>query len=70
VLAKLRLWLAALMLFAFGIAIEFIQPSVGREAHVEDVLANTAGILIAWCAVALWRRVSMRRRLTSTRVDW
>lgn len=70
VLARLRPWLAALNLFAFGVAIELVQPTVGREAHVEDVLANTAGILIAWCVVALWRRVSMRRRLTSTRVDW
>ena len=70
VLARLRPWLAALNLFAFGVAIELVQPHVGRETHVEDVLANTAGILIAWCAAALWRRVSMRRRLTSTRVDW
>jgi len=70
VLAKLRPWLAALMLFAFGIAIEFIQPSVGRETHVEDVLANTLGIAIAWCLVAFWRRLTMRRRVTSTRVDW
>ena len=70
VLAKLRPWLAALMLFAFGIAIEFIQPSVGRETHVEDVLANTLGIVIAWCLVAFWRRLTMRRRVTSTRVDW
>lgn len=70
VLAKLRPWLAALMLFAFGIAIEFIQPSVGRETHVEDVLANTLGIAVAWCAVVVWRRLTMRRRVTSTRVDW
>ena len=70
VLAKLRPWLAALMLFAFGIAIEFIQPSVGRETHVEDVLANTLGIVTAWCLVAFWRRLTMRRRVTSTRVDW
>ena len=70
VLARLRPWLAALNLFAFGVAIELVQPTVGREAHVEDVLANIAGIVVAWCVVALWRRVSMRRRLTSTRVDW
>ena len=70
VLAKLRPWLAALMLFAFGIAIEFIQPTVGRETHIEDVLANALGIGVAWCAVAFSRRLTMRRRLTSTRVDW
>ena len=70
VIARLRAWLAALMLFAFGVAIELVQPYVGREAHVEDVLANTAGIVVTWCAVALWRRVSMRRHLASTRVDW
>jgi len=70
VLAKLRPWLAALMLFAFGVTIEFIQPSVGRETHVEDVLANTLGIVTAWCLVAFWRRLTMRRRVTSTRVDW
>ena len=70
VLAKLRPWLAALMLFAFGIAIEFIQPTVGRETHIEDVLANTLGIVTAWCLVAFWRRLTMRRRVTSTRVDW
>ena len=69
-LAKLRPWVAASGLCVFGIAIEFIQPSVGREAHVEDVLANTLGIAVAWCAVVVWRRLTMRRRVTSTRVEW
>ena len=70
VLARLRPWVAALMLFVIGVVIEFVQPYVGRATHVEDVLANTAGIIIVWCCVALWRRVWIRKRLTSTRVDW
>ena len=70
VLAKLRPWVATLTLFAFGVVIEFVQPYVGRKTHVEDVLANTAGIVIAWCALALWRRLRTQKRLTSTRVDW
>ncbi|MEA3406012.1 MAG: VanZ family protein [Pseudomonadota bacterium] len=30
-----------------GVAIEFIQPLTGREFSILDMLANTAGILIA-----------------------
>jgi hypothetical protein len=41
---RLPLWLTGLAAFAFGLAIEWIQPSFGRQFDWLDVLANALGI--------------------------
>lgn len=42
-------------------------PHVGREAHIEDAFANTAGIMIAWWAIALSRSLCPKQFLTEDR---
>ena len=43
---KERITLYAAIIFATGLAIEFIQPNVGRDKSMLDVLANSAGIAV------------------------
>lgn len=50
-----RVALYAAIIFATGLAIEFIQPNVGREKSMADVLANGTG-LAAGIFLALWVR--------------
>ncbi len=52
---KDRMALYAAILFATGLAIEIIQPNVGRDKSMFDVLANSLGIA-AGILVALWAR--------------
>lgn len=51
-----------LAIFAFGAAIELIQPVFGRFAEWSDLAANGAGILIA---IALVTTLRQARRLRS-----
>lgn len=50
-----RIILYAAIIFATGLAIEFIQPNVGRDKSMLDVLANSLGIA-AGILLALWAR--------------
>lgn len=50
-----RMALYAGIIFATGLAIEFIQPNMGRDKSMLDVLANSLGIA-AGILVALWAR--------------
>ena len=47
--------LYAAIIFATGVAIEFIQPNVGREKSMMDVLANGLGVA-AGILMAMWAR--------------
>ena len=49
--------LACLLSLAYAVAIEFIQPSFGREYSVLDMLAGAAGILVL---TFLWIRLRTR----------
>ena len=40
--------LLAVVIFIFGIAIEFVQPYTGRDFDPMDMLANGFGIITAW----------------------
>ena len=52
---KERIAFYAAIIFATGLAIEFIQPNVGRDKSILDVLANSAGIA-GGILLALWAR--------------
>lgn len=46
---------------ALGVAVELIQPFVGRSGSLRDALANTVGALLAGGAIVLRRRMRERR---------
>jgi VanZ family protein len=52
---KQRMALYAGIIFATGLAIEIIQPNVGRDKSMLDLLANSLGIA-AGILLALWAR--------------
>ena len=53
---------SAFVLIALGIAIELAQSITGyREFEVDDLLADLAGVLLAWAAAALSARIDSRR---------
>lgn len=51
-----RYWLIAIALFLLGVGIEFAQGamSLGREADLRDVLANSSGIAVGLMLAWLW----------------
>jgi VanZ family protein len=52
-----------LLLVAHGAATEYLQTFVeGRYGSVMDVGIDTAGIILGWASVLLWRRLRSRRR--------
>jgi VanZ family protein len=55
---------AALGAMAMGIAIEFIQPSWGRDYEVGDMVADGIGICIGFATALLARTAVWMRRLT------
>lgn len=59
-----RLWLVAARAFALGLAVELLQASLTttRTADWVDVLANGAGVLMAW-AVASGGRAGWARHV-------
>jgi VanZ family protein len=58
---KATAWIA-FVLIALGIAIELAQSLTGyRDFEADDMLADTAGVLIAWAAVALSAFLDSRR---------
>ncbi len=52
---KERITLYAAIIFATGLAIEIIQPNVGRDKSMLDLVANSLGIA-AGILLALWAR--------------
>lgn len=50
-----RMALYAGIIFATGLAIEIIQPNVGRDKSLADLVANSLGIA-AGILLALWAR--------------
>ena len=58
---KATAWIA-FVLIALGIAIELAQSLTGyRDFEADDMLADTAGVLIAWAAAALSAFLDSRR---------
>ncbi len=55
-----RLLGVALALIVFGLAIELVQPSVGREFSVADAVANALGVLVG---IPLGRLIRVTLRL-------
>ena len=53
---------SAVVLIALGIALELAQSMTGyRDFEADDMLADAAGVLVAWAAVALSARIDSRR---------
>lgn len=53
-------WPSVVAAILLGMAVEVVQPFVGRSGSLADALANTVGALLAGAAIALRRR--MRKR--------
>lgn len=45
--------LYAIGFVAMGVAIEFIQPSTGRQFEISDMAADALGVALGWVAAAL-----------------
>ena len=52
--------IAAFGLIIFGIAIEVVQPLVGREQSIADAVANAAGVVLGLTFAQVARRVAVR----------
>ncbi|RBM41303.1 hypothetical protein [Vibrio tarriae] len=57
-----RVWIAPLLLFAFGVVAEFVQESIGREFSWADIAANGAGVLLGVAIYALFCRWAVAYR--------
>jgi VanZ family protein len=51
-----------LLLVAHGAATEYLQTFVDRYGSVMDVGIDTAGVILGWASVLLWRRLRSRRQ--------
>lgn len=49
---SLKIWSIALLLFTLGVGLEFLQPYLGRESSLSDMIANLIAVSIA--AIPLW----------------
>ncbi|TPE52130.1 VanZ family protein [Amaricoccus solimangrovi] len=62
-LARPRRWgWMMLGLLGWGLAIEFIQPAVGRDQDMRDFLANSSGVLLAVLLSETLRRLALAFR--------
>ncbi|WP_191603222.1 hypothetical protein [Marinomonas algicola] len=55
-----RLLKMSVFIFIWGGVIELIQPYVNRYGEWQDFVANSIGILLALCLVAVYRRYCMK----------
>lgn len=53
-------WMFVASAIALGVAVELIQPFVGRSSSLRDALANAAGALLAGGLIVLRRRMRQR----------
>lgn len=58
------------LVFTVGVAVEFIQPAVGRERSAWDLAANAAGIGLGFAAAMMYRRVRPIPKETSGADTW
>ncbi len=62
---KLRAAIAIILLVGYGISVEFMQSHIpGREATLGDILADTAGVLFYYYAVAKMTLVKRYKALS------
>lgn len=63
-----RWWSRGLLMFAAGIAVEVVQSFHPRRvADIDDIVANTAGVIIGLAAIKAWQVWSRRRNLQHLR---